>query len=154
MIKDTLIVLFNRDLTILFKEINAYSDEVILWQRAEGTSNPAGNLALHLVGNLNEYVGRQLGQVPYTRNRPLEFSATDVPKSELLGMIDNTRILVEKSIKGLTVEQFFDDYPENVLGYTMSVSYFLIHLHGHLTYHLGQINYHRRILNSNIDPSV
>ena len=146
MMKDTLITLFNRDLNTLIKEINAYSNEAILWQRVEGISNPAGNLALHLVGNLNEFVGRQLGQIPYTRDRPLEFSATDVSKANLLEMIENTRIIVEKSIKSLTVEQFFDDYPENVLGYKMSNSYFLIHLHGHLNYHLGQVNYHRRIL--------
>ena len=148
MMKDTLIALFNRDLKVLFKEIESYSNEAILWQRTEGISNPAGNLALHLVGNLNEFVGRQLGQIPYTRDRPLEFSATGIAKANLLEMIENTRIVVEKSIQGLTVEQFFDDYPENVLGYKMSVSYFLIHLHGHLNYHLGQINYHRRILNA------
>ena len=101
MMKDTLIALFNRDLKVLFKEIESYSNEAILWQRTEGISNPAGNLALHLVGNLNEFVGRQLGQIPYTRDRPLEFSATDVSKANLLEMIENTRIVVEKIHKRL-----------------------------------------------------
>lgn len=144
--KNTFIPLFNRDLTRLYKEIDAYTDELILWQKAEGISNPAGNLCLHLIGNLNEYIGRQLGQIPYERNRPLEFSATNIPKKDLLEMISATQKVVEGSIKKLKSAQYKEKYPENVLGYDMTVHYFLVHLNGHLNYHLGQINYHRRLL--------
>ena len=144
--KNTFIPLFNRDLTRLYKEIEAYTDELILWQNAEGISNPAGNLCLHLIGNLNEYIGRQLGQIPYERNRPLEFSATNIPKKDLLEMILATQKVVEASIKKLKTKQYKEKYPENVLGYDMTVHYFLVHLNGHLNYHLGQINYHRRLL--------
>ena len=56
--KNSFITSFNRDLKRLHKEIEAYTDEAVLWQKAEGISNPAGNLCLHLVGNLNEYIGR------------------------------------------------------------------------------------------------
>jgi hypothetical protein len=145
--KNSFITLFNRDLNRLFKEIDAYTDEAVLWHTAEGISNPAGNLCLHLIGNLNEFIGRQLGEIPYIRNRPLEFSATGVPKKELLQMIENTQKVVEKAIKKVKIKQFKDKYPENVLGYDMTIHYFLVHLNGHLNYHLGQINYHRRILN-------
>ena len=144
--KNSFITLFNRDLKRLFKEIEAYSHEVVLWQKAEGISNPAGNLCLHLVGNLNEYVGRQLGEIPYVRNRPLEFSATGIPQKDLLMMIQNTQEVVENALNQLENEQFQAKYPENVLGYDMTVHYFLVHLNGHLNYHLGQINYHRRLL--------
>ena len=144
--KNSFITLFTRDLNRLYKEIDAYTDEAILWHKAEGISNPAGNLCLHLIGNLNEYIGRQLGEIPYTRNRPLEFSATGVPKKDLLQMIENTQKVVEKSIKKVKVKQFQAKYPENVLGYEMTIHYFLVHLNGHLNYHLGQINYHRRLL--------
>jgi DinB superfamily len=147
--KNSFIALFNRDLSRLFKEIEAYSDDAVLWHKVEGISNPTGNLCLHLIGNLNEYIGRQLGEIPYTRNRPLEFSATDVPKKELLQMIKNTQKVVEKVMKKLKIKQFQDKYPENVLGYDMTVHYFLVHLNGHLNYHLGQINYQRRILAGN-----
>ena len=144
--KNSFITLYNRDLKSLYQEIEAYTDESILWKKVEGISNPAGNLCLHLIGNLNEYIGRQLGEIPYTRNRPLEFSATGVPQKELLQMIEITKNVVEKAIEKLKNPQFQDKYPENVLGYDMTIHYFLVHLHGHLTYHLGQINYHRGIL--------
>jgi hypothetical protein len=146
--KNTLITLFNRDLNRLYKEIEAYTDEAIIWQKAEGITNPAGNLCLHLVGNLNEYIGRQIGRIPYQRNRPLEFSATGVPQTELLTMVKNTQEVVEMALIDMRKSDFLDKYPENVLGYDMTVHYFLVHLNGHLNYHLGQINYHRRILST------
>ena len=144
--KNSFITSFNRDLKRLHKEIEAYTDEAVLWQKAEGISNPAGNLCLHLVGNLNEYIGRQLGEIAYQRNRPLEFSATDVPQKDLLQMIEKTQEVVENALNRLENEQFQAKFPENVLGYDMTVHYFLVHLNGHLNYHLGQINYHRRLL--------
>jgi uncharacterized damage-inducible protein DinB len=144
--KNTLITLFNRDLTRLYKEIEAYTDEAVIWQKAEGISNPTGNLCLHLVGNLKEYIGRQIGQIPYQRDRPLEFLATGVSQKELLAMVENTQEVVETALKTMKNEQLADIYTENVLGYEMTVGYFLVHLNGHLNYHLGQINYHRRLL--------
>jgi hypothetical protein len=145
--KKTFITLFERDLKRLYKEIEAYTEDSKLWQKTEGIANPAGNLCLHLIGNLSEYIGRQLGGIPYERNRPLEFSATGVSKQELLDKIIHVQEIVEKTLKGLKVKQLKEKYPENVLGYDMTVHYFLVHLSGHLNYHLGQINYHRRILN-------
>ncbi len=149
--KNTFITLFNRDLNRLYKEIEAYTDEAVLWQRAKGISNSAGNLCLHLVGNLNEYIGRQIGQIPYQRNRPLEFSATGVPQKDLLLMIENTQETVVTALQIIEDKQLSDKYPENVMGYDMTVLYFLVHLNGHLNWHLGQINYHRRLLST---PSV
>lgn len=140
--------LFDRDLNRLRKEIENYHDAAALWQKVEGISNPAGNLCLHLIGNLNEYIGRIIGNHPYERNRPLEFSATDVPKTELLRMVEDTQAKVVKTLEELPFDRLGETYPEEVLGYPMTISYFLIHLNGHLNYHLGQINYHRRILTS------
>jgi hypothetical protein len=93
-------------------------------KRIYGNWKAAGNLCLHLIGNLNEFIGRQLGEISYQRNRPLEFSATGVPKKELLAMIENTQMVVEKAIKKLKVKQFQDKFPENVLGYEMTVHFF------------------------------
>ena len=138
--------LFDRDLNRLKKEIESYQDEATLWQKVEGISNSAGNLCLHLIGNLNEYIGRILGNNPYQRNRPLEFSATGVPKAELGEMLEDVHKKVVKTLEEMPLERLGETYPEEVLGYPMTVSFFLIHLNGHLNYHLGQINYHRRIL--------
>ena len=87
-----------------------------------------------------------MGEIAYQRNRPLEFSATDVPQKDLLQMIEKTQEVVENALNRLENEQFQAKFPENVLGYDMTVHYFLVHLNGHLNYHLGQINYHRRLL--------
>lgn len=138
--------LFSRDISRLYKEIESYTSEDLIWQKAEGISNSGGNLCLHLMGNLNEYIGRILGNNPYQRDRPNEFSATNIPQMELLTSIEATREVIVKTLENVDAEKLKAKYPENVLGYDMTVSYFLIHLEGHLNYHLGQINYHRRIL--------
>jgi hypothetical protein len=75
--------LFRRDLAKLSKQIEVFPDSRALWQTVPGVLNAAGNLALHIEGNLREYVGRQLGNLPYRRNRELEFSAKGLSKDEL-----------------------------------------------------------------------
>ena len=138
--------LFDRDIRRLYKEMESYPSEQLIWQKTAGIANSGGNLCLHLMGNLNEYIGRILGNNPYQRDRSHEFSEMDIPQKELLTMIEETRESVVKTFENLDFEKLNELYPENVLGYDMTVSYFLIHLEGHLNYHLGQINYHRRIL--------
>lgn len=138
--------LFERDLDNLSKEIAAYSDEAVLWQIAGNISNSSGNLTLHLMGNLRTYIGKNLGNIPYERNRPAEFSLKNIPKSELLAAIDETRSIIVNTLEQLSAQELINTYPEEVLGYPMTTQYFLIHLQGHLQYHLGQINYHRRLL--------
>lgn len=136
--------LFQRDLQKLYTEIELYSDESKLWIVLDGTSNSGGNLALHLMGNLNTYFGKNLGNTGYVRNREAEFGDINIPKEALLKSIEEVSQTVLKVLSTLTDEQMKAIYPENVLGYEMTTEYFLIHLHGHLTYHTGQINYHRR----------
>lgn len=138
--------LFARDLGRLREEIGAFgSDTGAMWKVLPGVTNSAGNLALHLEGNLREFVGRQLGAIAYTRVRPLEFSAKDLPVAELVSRIGSLEATIPRVIASLTDEALAAAYPENVLGEPMSTRRFLIHLHGHMTYHLGQMNYLRRI---------
>src|SRR4051812_44730232 len=138
--------LFDRDLHKLKQEIEAYQDESILWQTMTGITNSAGNLCLHLLGNLNNFIGAKLGNTGYIRNREQEFSLKNIPKSTLLKEIDNVNEIVGDTLDSLSEVELSYNYPENVLGPPMSTGYFLVHLYGHLNYHLGQINYHRRIL--------
>ena len=144
--QQSLLQLFQRDIQKLYTEIELYQDESQLWEVLDGTSNSGGNLALHLMGNLNTYFGRNLGNTGYVRNREAEFADKNVPKEILLKSIQEVNQLVSQVLSTLTDEQMKAIYPENVLGYEMTTEYFLIHLHGHLTYHTGQINYHRRFL--------
>lgn len=138
--------LFRRDLTRLVQELQAFPDSDTLWRNLPGVTNSAGNLAIHLEGNLREYIGRQLGGVDYQRDRPHEFTASGLALEDLVPRIAGIRDLVPQVVAALTDGQLGADYPERVLGESLSVTQFLIHLNGHLNYHLGQIDYLRRIL--------
>lgn len=146
MLKDTLIKLFKRDLNKLIEEIDLYKNDTNLWEIDGLVSNSAGNLCLHLIGNLNHFIGAILGDTGYIRQRELEFSLKDVPKSELITQIKKTIEVVENTLNTLTVADLIKDYKVQVFKEAMTTEYFLIHLTMHLAYHLGQINYHRRLL--------
>ena len=109
-------------------------------------ANSAGNLCLHLIGTLNAFIGTELGKTGYIRHRDAEFSTKNVPRAELVKQVDDTIQMVETSLSQLKAEQLNDDYPIIVFEKTMSTGYFLVHLATHLDYHLGQVNYHRRLL--------
>lgn len=138
--------IFDRDLTKLQEEIRSYNTEENLWIETADISNSAGNLCLHLIGNLNTYIGTNLGATGYIREREKEFSLKNVPKSELLSMIQETMGIIQKTLDGLDPEDLQKEYPRELMGKTPSIQRFLVHLTTHLTYHLGQINYHRRLL--------
>jgi uncharacterized damage-inducible protein DinB len=142
--------LFERDLNKLKTEIELYHDETKLWYIEKGISNSAGNLCLHLIGNLNAFIGAELGKTGYVRNRELEFSLKDVPVKELIEKIEATLEVVKKSLAIVTEEQLQADYPLMVFKEKLSTGMFLTHLSTHLSYHLGQINYHRRLLDERI----
>jgi uncharacterized damage-inducible protein DinB len=147
MLKEVLPQLFERDLSKLVTEINAYTNEADLWKPAEGISNSGGNLCLHLVGNLKHYVGRTLGNIPYERVRDKEFTDKNIPRSVLVKTVQETMGAVTSALQHLTEGELNSIYPINVFETEMTTGYFLLHLYGHLNYHLGQINYHRRLLN-------
>jgi len=146
MLIETLKSLFNRDLNKLKVEIESYQNENQIWAIDKSISNSAGNLCLHLIGNLNTYIGAELGKTAYIRNRPLEFSLKDVPKSELITKIDETILVVDNALDSLTEADLEKIYPQIVFEKEMTTGFFLVHLSTHLAYHLGQINYHRRLI--------
>lgn len=146
MVLESLISLFKKDLEKLKKEIESYKSEKNLWRVSEGISNSGGNLCLHIVGNLNTYIGVVFGKTSYVRQRDLEFSLKDIPKATLLKQIDDVLLVVEKSLNQLTEIQLSDEYPFDKTEKKTETGYMLIHLASHLNYHLGQINYHRRLL--------
>jgi uncharacterized damage-inducible protein DinB len=145
-INEEFAALFSRDLTKLAQQVQAFPDDASLWKRC-GTMNSAGNLVLHLEGNLREYIGRQLGGIAFRRERPLEFSSSGIPASELIQRIEEVKGVVWAPLSELSEETMAATFPENVLGVSISTRQFLIHLNGHLNYHLGQIDTLRRILN-------
>ena len=138
-----------RNLQQLKKEMSAYANEKDLWLMAGEIPNSAGNLCLHLCGNLQHFIGAVLGNSSYIRQREAEFSTKDVPVDELLSLIDTTMEVVSKTLNNLDTEILVKDYPEKVFTSPVTIEYFLIHLASHLGYHVGQINYHRRLLAAN-----
>jgi len=146
MLTDTLIALFQRDLNKIIEEINMYKAESNLW-KVEGTiTNSAGCLCVHLIGNLNHFIGAILGNSGYIRQRDLEFSIKDIPRSELIAQIKNTIVVIENTLESLTASDLHSAYKLQVFNEVMTTEYFLVHLNTHLSYHLGQINYHRRLI--------
>jgi hypothetical protein len=146
MIIETLKSLFERDLNKLKAEILAYKTESNIWIIEHSISNSAGNLCLHLIGNLNTYIGATLGGTNYIRNRELEFSLKDIPKEILIPKIEETLAVINNALDLLSIEEMEKEYPLLVLKEKTSTEFFLVHLSTHLAYHLGQINYHRRLL--------
>jgi uncharacterized damage-inducible protein DinB len=138
--------LFRRDIARLVQEVRAFPEEAFLWETRPGVANSAGNLALHLEGNLRDFIGRQLGGVEYTRQRELEFSHKGVPRETLAVRLEEVQELVYGTVAALTAGQFEEIYPINVLGVELTTRQFLMHLYGHLSFHLGQMDYLRRVI--------
>ncbi len=146
MLLNDLTTLFHRDLNKLKSELSQYRDERNIWAVPPGITNPAGNLALHLIGNLNTYIGVELGFTNYVRHREQEFSLRDIPRAELIAQIDATILVINQTLPNLPPALLEKEYPLLVLKEKTSIGFFLVHLSTHLGYHLGQVNYHRRLV--------
>lgn len=146
MLIETLKSLFTRDLNKLRHEIELYTNEENIWKVEHKIANSAGNLCLHLVGNLNTYIGKEIGNSGYIRNRELEFSLKNVPRAALLQKIDDTIHVVNTSLDNLDESALANEFPVLVFEAKTSSEYMLVHLATHLAYHLGQVNYHRRLI--------
>lgn len=144
----TIIVsLFERDLNKLIEEINLYNNEEDIWKIKEGISNSGGNLTLHLIGNLNHFIGATLGNTGYVRERDKEFSLKNIPRVQLSEELRNTIGVIKNTLPNLSAEELEKDFPVPIGNKTSSTAYVLLHLLAHLSYHLGQVNYHRRLIN-------
>lgn len=138
---------FDRTLERLDHEIRSYPTDDALWKVAPGISNSGGTLALHLAGNLDHWIGACLGHNGYRRDRDEEFSARGLSRQDLIQRVTRTRATVDEVLGALdpdTLGAVFPDLPARYAGST--TAWFLSHLTIHLGYHLGQINYHRRLL--------
>ncbi|WP_108868557.1 DUF1572 family protein [Aquimarina aquimarini] len=144
--KNELITFFESELNKLITEIELYKNEENIWRIEKNISNSAGNLTLHLIGNLHTFIGKEIGKTDYVRNRGLEFTQRNVSRIELINSINTTIEMVKKSLISITNEELKNDYPLLKFSKVETNEYLLVHLIKHLTYHLGQINYHRRLI--------
>ncbi|MBX9928816.1 MAG: DinB family protein [Gemmatimonadaceae bacterium] len=145
---DALRVILVRDLNGVIAELEAYPDDASVWQLPAGAPNSAGTLALHLEGNLRHFIGAVLGGTGFVRDCEAEFALRDLPRAELAARLSTARGEVESTLRALAPERLNERYPLAVGGMQPPTDAFLIHLAAHLTYHLGQIDYHRRLTTS------
>ncbi len=141
--------LINRELASLRDELLAYPDEKLMWDMPKGLPNSGGNIALHLIGNLRFFIGTQFGATGFVRERELEFSSKDVPRAELINNIEKTADEVTRALATLDPALLEKVFPVEVGGHKIQTGLFLQHLASHLAYHLGQVDYHRRIVTGN-----
>ena len=146
MLKESLLEIFERDLNKLKDEISLYKDENSLWIVKKEISNSAGNLCLHLMGNLNHFIGAVIGETGYVRDRENEFTAKNVSAKVLINYIENTIEIVKHTLENLSSEDLEKDFPQQKHGKIVKTDFMLLHLIAHFNYHLGQINYHRRLI--------
>ena len=142
----TLAALYAREIRALRREIDAYPDDTSLWKKHDGITNTGGTLAHHLAGNLRHFLGARLGGTSYVRDRPAEFARTDLTKAELLAQIDAAEKEVAQAFSGMGKGALDKDFPDVVAGHRVGNREILLHLLSHLGYHLGQIDYHRRMV--------
>lgn len=136
---------FLRDLNKLKKEITLYKNESDLWILKGDVKNSGGTLALHLIGNLKHFIGTQLGSTGYMRQRDKEFSERNIPRETILKEIDETIAVLKKVLPTIKDSDLEKEYPIKFLEEKRTTGWILLTLSTHLSYHLGQVNYHRRM---------
>jgi hypothetical protein len=146
-------LLMTRELASFSRELELFPDESLIWATTPGIANSAGTLTLHVCGNLQHYVGAVLGDTGYVRDRPLEFSARDLPRSVLQANLTRTAEVVRTVLADLTDPQLTADYPDGLGVPRMPTGLFLFHLSAHLAFHLGQAGYLRRALTGSSESS-
>ncbi|HEY7482279.1 MAG TPA: DinB family protein [Gemmatimonadales bacterium] len=149
MLVDAVAAILDRDLQALAREVNGYPDDDALWLLPEGLVNSAGTLVLHLTGNIQHFFGARLADTGFVRDRPAEFATRGLPRAALLRQIETARGAVRAAADKLNDSGLERDYPEVVGGMRVATGEYLIHLVSHFAYHLGQVDYHRRLVTRN-----
>jgi hypothetical protein len=138
-----------RELEGMKRELLAYPDQTDIWRSMPGLPNAAGTIALHVAGNLQHFVGAQLGESGFVRDREAEFSRRDVPAAGIVAELDEAIGALNEAFSSLEEDAMDRPYPQEIVGVRPTAGEFLVHLVAHLGYHLGQIDYHRRCVTEN-----
>lgn len=146
MLAPTIEAVLLREVAAVRRTVESYPDEASIWAERPGLPNAGGTLVLHLAGNLQHYLGAVLARSGYRRDRDAEFARRGVPRAELLAELEATRVAIRRGLAALPEEQLDAPYPEPIGGHQLSNRVFLVHLASHLAYHLGQLDYHRRVV--------
>lgn len=138
--------LYEKDLDKLIEELNLFKKEKDIWKTKGDVKNSAGNLALHLIGNLNHFIGRTLGNTDFIRKRDDEFSLKDIPREKLIEQIKDVKEVIKNTLPAISEEDMKKEFPLKIGENVFTTETLLAFLLAHLNYHLGQVNYLRRML--------
>jgi hypothetical protein len=147
--------ILERELRTLRREVEAYPDERDLWREVPGIANVGGTLVLHLTGNVQHYFGARLGGTTYIRDRPAEFARRNASRSELLREIAAAETAVKVGLSRLEEPKLTAEFPEVIAGSRILTGEYLVHLSVHFAFHLGQLDFHRRVVTgqtNGVDP--
>jgi uncharacterized damage-inducible protein DinB len=148
---DALRLILLRDLDAAIREVELYASDDALWQTQDGITNSGGALARHIAANLRHFIGHVLGKSDYARNRHAEFAPSDLTRKQVAAELRAASREVDAALKALVASgdagaaRVAAPYPTPVANKQLSTQQFLIHLTSHLGYHLGQLDYHRRM---------
>lgn len=146
MLNTILANLYEKDLRVLITEVNQFKNEDNLWKTMGTVKNSAGNLVLHIIGGLNHFFGATLAHTGYVRNRDQEFSNKGVKREDLVAGLEKVIIVVTKTLNDLTQQDLEAEYPIIFDGEKKTTMFIVVRMYAHLSYHLGQVNYLRRIV--------
>ena len=117
-----------------------YLNEEEIWYRPNENTVSTGNLILHLMGNVNQWIVSALGGVADNRIRTSEFDhRVSKPKSELISGLKQLSNQIQSTLNKLSTEELVKEH--NVQGYNETTIAILIHVTEHFSYHTGQITY-------------
>ena len=150
MLTTTVAGVITRELRALERELEAYANDAQIWQSHPALPNTGGTLALHAAGNLLHFIGAVLGDTGYVRDRDAEFTRRDVGRDELLRGLRTAREVVAATLEAIPASRLDEWYPLPIANRRVRTGEYLVHLATHLAYHVGQVDYHRRITTS--DP--
>jgi uncharacterized damage-inducible protein DinB len=141
---ENLALLLARELATFERELDLFPDDASAWTRPAGTSNSAANLALHVAGNLQYFVGTVLGGTGYVRDREREFGRRDGSREDVQRELRAAERVMRDVLPRLSPDTLVAEYPEPVNGVRLRTDRFLMHLSAHAAYHLGQASIARR----------
>jgi uncharacterized damage-inducible protein DinB len=121
----------------LRKAVTALGDDG-LWWRPNETSNSAGNLLLHLRGNVTQWIIGGVGGRAYERHRDGEFAArSGGGADELLDTLTATVLAACEIIRNQNEVTLLDN--RRIQGYDVTVLDAIYHVVEHFSMHTGQI---------------
>jgi hypothetical protein len=152
-IADDIARLLDRELESFGREIGLFSNDDDIWRTLPGVTNSVGNLAMHVAGGLQHFVGEMLGHTGYTRDRELEFNRRSGSRADVIAELDRARAVVRQVVPRLTDDVLSAPFPGPFPGPAVCTRLFLVHLCTHAAMHLGQAGYLRRALTGDATSS-